>query len=1040
MATLYWYGGTGNWSDFTNHWSNNSGNVPSSPAAAAPTSADDVVFDSASNATAYTVTIDATANCKNFTLGAPASGKVTWAGSAAMSIYGNINLSGGTAGITRTYTGTITFASTATGKTITANGVVLASPITFNGVGGGWQFQDTWNSGLTNALTLTNGTIDFNNQTVTTGAFSSNNTNTRRVILGSATWNVGQGWTVNSSGITWDTNTATVNIGGGVQNPTFTGGNVANYNKFVFTANQPTFADANTFAELRLTPTSVAYITLKANQTVSGAFYGTGFDAAANRLLFQSDIIGTQRTISAGSIGGLTNVDFMDIAGAGAATWTGTSIGDCGGNSNITFTTPVTRYWAVHTGGSYSSTSSWSSVSSSGATGASVPLPQDTAVFDSGSITSGSRTITVDLPRVGTLDFHNVTNSPNVTFSGLTNIVGSLDLRGINTYTATSFTFCARTAQTLYSNSKSFGSSNITVNAPGGGVTFQDALSSTANLVLTLGSLDANNQNVTCAKFISNTAGTRSLNLGNGTWTITGTGTPWDIENWASMTLTCGTSTIKFTNSTNANISIEWGPMTYNNVWFARGASTGLITNNSSTNSSPIFNDYKDDGSAAHSLSFGTASNSFFTANTWTIAGAVGAVRGISSNSAGVKAILVCPSGTINLDYMTVQDIVVGGGAVWNMGANSTNTSGNAGWADQKRYWVAGGTGNWNSTTNWSAADGGSSGASVPDGHNVYFTSNSGSGTSTVNAGATITDLDMTGFAGTLAGSSALTVYGNIKFASTHGLTYTGGITLARNERSKTLTAGTKTILSNITYGVISITIGSADVWTLQDAWDMTGKTVTHNLGKIDLNNNNLTSGTYATGGSGAKSIAWGSGTWALTSTGTVWSTGHSGTTLYPGTGAIKINDTSNTAITFAGGSVSNYPQLWHNGGTSTRTITVTGSNGFADIKDSGTGTHTWKFDSSGTITVADWHVSGIAGHLISLISSVAGTAFNLVKTGGGVVSADYLSVKDSAASPGSTFYAGTHSTNVSGNTGWTFTDPPVVGGVPLRALCGMGL
>jgi len=139
---MYWYGGNGNWSDYTNHWSNNSGNTPSSPAANAPTSTDDAIFDSLSNATAYTVTVDATANCANFTMGAPLAGAVTWAGSSALNIYGNLNLSGGTAGITRTYTGAITFASTTTSKTITSNSVQLQSNIYFNGAGGGWTLSD----------------------------------------------------------------------------------------------------------------------------------------------------------------------------------------------------------------------------------------------------------------------------------------------------------------------------------------------------------------------------------------------------------------------------------------------------------------------------------------------------------------------------------------------------------------------------------------------------------------------------------------------------------------------------------------------------------------------------------------------------------------------------------------------------------------------------------------------------------------------------------------------------------------------------------
>ncbi len=55
-ATYYWYGGTGNWSDYTNHWSTNSGNSPSSSAPNAPLATDSVVFDASSGS--GTATID----------------------------------------------------------------------------------------------------------------------------------------------------------------------------------------------------------------------------------------------------------------------------------------------------------------------------------------------------------------------------------------------------------------------------------------------------------------------------------------------------------------------------------------------------------------------------------------------------------------------------------------------------------------------------------------------------------------------------------------------------------------------------------------------------------------------------------------------------------------------------------------------------------------------------------------------------------------------------------------------------------------------
>lgn len=88
--------------------------------------------------------------------------------------------------------------------------------------------------------------------------------------------------------------------------------------------------------------------------------------------------------------------------------------GDTGGNTNITFDPPSNRYWIGGTG-SWSSTAKWST-SSGGATGASVPLPQDTAIFDNNS---GTGTVTINVSAVSgiscvspqALTFTNATNA-----------------------------------------------------------------------------------------------------------------------------------------------------------------------------------------------------------------------------------------------------------------------------------------------------------------------------------------------------------------------------------------------------------------------------------------------------------------------------------------------------------------------------------------------------------------------------------------------------------------------------------------------------
>jgi hypothetical protein len=97
-------------------------------------------------------------------------------------VYGNFKAS--TNMTASSGTGTLTFAATSGTKTITTAAVVFDRPFTFNGVGGSWQLQDALTSGSTRTVTLTNGTLDLNNYTLTTGTFSSSNTNTRTLAFG----------------------------------------------------------------------------------------------------------------------------------------------------------------------------------------------------------------------------------------------------------------------------------------------------------------------------------------------------------------------------------------------------------------------------------------------------------------------------------------------------------------------------------------------------------------------------------------------------------------------------------------------------------------------------------------------------------------------------------------------------------------------------------------------------------------------------------------------------------------------------------------
>jgi len=620
MANVYWFGGTGNWSDAA-HWSNNSGNSPESLHGSAPGADDDVVFDtlSSSEEAAYTVTVDAAATCKDFTMDGPSATdatKVTWAGTAALAISGNMNLSGGTAGITQTYAGVITFNAASGTITIDTNSVVQSCRFSFTG-GCTYSLSNDLTisaSSTSNALNLDSGIFDANGKSVI-----------------------------------------------------FTGG--ANIIEGEFT-----------FFNLTKTGTTAKtnYIKFFNSVTITGTFTING-NSSTSRILVQSKTIGSAITIDA-AIVTITNADFQDITGAGAGSWdlsaiTGLS-GDCGGNSGITFTTSDTMYFMKASGDdNWSTAGNWFLATDGGGAGR-VPLPQDDVVFDANSFDAAGQVLTQDMPRAG----RNITwagdgegavaNDPVWTTSTAASIFGSLTLVDSDTMVLTAstqaYTFEGRASYTLTTAGQSFAKA-LVLSAPDGTLTIQDNLVTTAQVQVLYGTLNANNKNLTMSFFNSSSnTGARTITMGSGTWTLTtcsGTNT-WYVA--SSATVSAGTSTIKITDATSNAITFIGGTKTYNNVWFSRGTSTATIT----VTGSNTFNQFKDDGSAAHTISLTTGTTQ--TVQAWSVSGSAGALITVASTTT-TNATLAKIGDVVQADYLSVDYITGSPVDTWYMGKNSTD-------------------------------------------------------------------------------------------------------------------------------------------------------------------------------------------------------------------------------------------------------------------------------------------------------------------------------------------------------------------------------
>lgn len=692
-STRYWVGGTGNWSD-TARWSTSSGGAGG---ASVPRSHDDVVFDSASNATAYTATVNAVTGgirCKALTIAGPASGNLTLAGSTAIDgIHGDVTLPA--TGLTRTYTGAITLSGTGAGKTITTNGVALSSAVTVNGVGAEWALGSALNIGVSN-LTVTNGSFLTGNYNTTCQQFNSNNANTRAVTFGSSTIDVGDTLSfTDPTNLTFSAGTSQVNLNG--SNATLNSGGQTFYNVSYTTVNANTSviltgsATFNNLTKAGLSASGITGFEIRANQTINGTFTISAGGNATQRNFVRSDTIGTTRTLTCAAVASLTDVDFRDIAIAGAAApVSGTRLGDCKGNSGITFDAPKTVYFASATQTSWAS-GAWNITPST--VGASIvyfPLAQDTAIFPSSpAYPQSGNTVTINAAyNIGTIDMSaRTSNTMTLSCSQFPTIYGNWINGTGTTLTGTgTLVFAGRGSQTITSAGVTF-TQGVSINSPSGTVTLQDAFTcSSPTTAFLSGTFDANTFNVTLSSASSTVATsvttTRTIAIGSGTWTIAGT-TAWSASTSTNLTVT-GTGTISLTSASAKTFA--GGGISYSGITLDQGGA-GTLTISGDNTFANISNSYSATGATTIAMGTTTQRVANFTAS-----GEAGRVLTVQGTSASSPATLIFSGSgqatTPTTDYLAITGVrAYSLDTTWYAGDNSTN-NGSLGW-----YFEAGGGG-----------------------------------------------------------------------------------------------------------------------------------------------------------------------------------------------------------------------------------------------------------------------------------------------------------------------------------------------------------
>jgi hypothetical protein len=439
-ASRYWTTGNGTWSSSaTANWSASSGGTGG---ASAPTSADDVNFDTLSSSGNYTVTHTGAKSVRSVTIGNPLTGAVTFASSGATTVYGSF-INNTTAGVFN-WTGLTTFAATTTGWTI---GSFNGSSVTFNGTGGGWTVGGLTCAASTAVLTLTNGTP--------TGMTVTLQTNSLAPIVGN-----------------WNGSSAFANL---------------TYQPFTFGNLAMTFAQGFT-----VTGTMAVY-----------SSSGNPMNLAT-LVQFASPTLGTAISISVGTFNCAYGAIFRDVnltVTGGSYAY----IGDAGGNTftGMSATTPITAYM-VGTGNHnfyLEATNYWFTASGGSTASSRAPvLPQDSAIIDANS---GTGTITQNIPRLGNLNCTGFTGT--LTTSTVCEFYGSIILGTGMTLTASTqaYTYRGRGSSTFTCNGKSW-SKAIAVDCKTGTLTLGSNFVSSASISLTRGTINDGGYNITPGSFTFN--------------------------------------------------------------------------------------------------------------------------------------------------------------------------------------------------------------------------------------------------------------------------------------------------------------------------------------------------------------------------------------------------------------------------------------------------------------------------------------------------------------------------------------------------------
>lgn len=411
MPNRYWIGNSGNINDSA-HWSDTDGGTGG---ASVPTSVDDIFFTSNSFNVASTITFNVSFNCLSMSW-TDIGFAILWTVSQDISVYGDLLLHNNVSLSTNIKT---LFFKAIDSRTITTNNVNLNINLNFNGVNGSWTVLDNITC---LSITATNGSIDTNNVTVNCTVLNTS-TGTKTINLGNSIVNCSAVNFNPTANLTFNCGTSTINIDGGTifhtASKVYYNVNITLYN-FNFALSL-----SATFNNLTLIGTDNynCLFTLGASLIINNLFTITGYSPTKRVSIFGGSL-GNRYSITSAN-NNFINCDFRDINGLGTGNWNLSSgeFGNCGNNLNITFRDGINKYY-YGASGSFTD-DNWYTEPNGGGVKTTIPLGQDTAIFNENSIPENG-SLTLNLISYGGLDFLNTANNITITLNSNIVVKGNL--------------------------------------------------------------------------------------------------------------------------------------------------------------------------------------------------------------------------------------------------------------------------------------------------------------------------------------------------------------------------------------------------------------------------------------------------------------------------------------------------------------------------------------------------------------------------------------------------------------------------------------